>query len=205
MTHTETNPGRSSSRLLRSFAVLGLAVATMAVSFSSAYFADTDSSASEAITSGTVDIEQGVEGATIDFAYTNIAPGTDSGIQTVVVDNKGSLDLTYDAAVSVVPGVAGEEDLIGFLELVVWDEADETDATENSTCDAQPATTVYAQAAIDLASWTGETIGSNTSQTLCMIVSFPEDNTDQSAAMGQSATATFTFDAQDNLDGTLTS
>lgn len=195
-TSTATSAARQPRRLLRSVAVLSVAAAAGALSLSSAFFADTDSTATNAITSGSVDIAQ--DDVTIDFAYTNTAPGTTSGIKSVAVDNDGSLDITYDLAT----GTVGGAELTGYLELRIWDEADETDLVPDTTCDDDGQTDLY-DGALASAVLTDETISSSSTQTLCMLMSFPETNLDQSDAMGQTVTATFTFSAQDDVDGEL--
>ena len=189
-------------RMLRSAALLGMSLATVAILVTGAIFTDTQSVGANAFTTGTVDISTAPTTALVSFTSPPMAPG-DSVVDDVTVNNSGTLQFRY----SVRSTTSGDAALSAQLDMTVWDEAAEG-ADANTTCDATaPGTVLYGPA--DLGSAAGvsvvgdptqggqagdRTLAAAASEVLCFKVLLPtaSDNTYQ----GLTTTATFAFAAE---------
>ena len=128
-------------RTRRALLVFLLAIATILVSLTGAYFTDSQAVSGDTFTTGSVALSPSVGSQLVTFA-SDMAPG-DHALGTETVDNAGSLELRYAVTSDVEAG--GDTALASQLQLTVWDESVEDDtgtlglAADNSTCDATPA------------------------------------------------------------------
>lgn len=178
---------------------LSLATATLAVTATGAIFTDSAAVGSNAFSTGTVDLSTSVASDLVSFTSPKMLPG-DSIVDAVTVTNAGNVELRY-----AISSATTENVLAAQLDLTVWAEAAEADATANTTCDSTAPTTVL-YAAADLGSTTGVNLvgdaaqGSQTgdralaaavSEILCFKVALP--TTTGNTFQNLSSTATFTF------------
>lgn len=183
---TKTASTRSGSRLLRSVATLGVAAATMALSFSGAWFSDTDAVSASSVTTGTLEM---TAPATIDFSLTNMAPG-DEANETVALRNNGSLQLRYDMSTTATN--ADAKGLAAQISAIVYQESLET--TADGVCDASYATasgfTSLASGPLGSLSIDDRVVNATTDEVLCVAVQLPGASTGNEF---QNATTTVTF------------
>jgi spore coat-associated protein N len=201
--HATTNDQsrKERRRMLRSAALLGMSLATVAILVTGAIFTDTQSVGANAFTTGTVDISTAPTTDLVSFTSPPMAPG-DSVVDGVTVSNSGTLQFRY----SVKSTTTGSAPLSAQLDMTVWDEAAEADAGVVCATTA-PGTVLYGPA--DLGSAAGinivgdptqggqlgdRTLAASASEVVCFKVLLPTatDNTYQ----GLTATATFAFAAE---------
>lgn len=191
---------RDRRRMLRSAALLGMSLATVAVLVTGAIFTDSQSVGANAFTTGTVDISTAPATALVTF--NPMAPG-DAIVDDITVSNAGTLQLRY----SIKSTTTGSATLAAQLDATIWDEAAEG-ADANTTCDATaPATVLYGPA--DLGSAAGVNVvgdptqgdqsgdrplAASASEVLCFKVELPLAT--GNAYQGLTSTATFDFDAE---------
>lgn len=195
-------------RLVFSLAIALLAVSTVAVSLTGAYFTDTATVDSNTFATGNVTIGTSPTSAMV--GVSGMAPG-DSDRGGVTVSNDGSLELRY-----AVTSTTDEDTLAGQLDLWVWLESDEDDATllgsDNSECDATPgggnvSSFLYEQGVLGSTGGTNvigdpatggqtgdRTLAASTSEVLCFYVELPSSTGNTYEDL--TSTATLTFDGE---------
>ena len=183
---TTTARPTGDGRLVRSVAVLAIALATVALSVSGAVFTDSDDTAVADVTTGTLALDATTD---IDFNVANMAPGDTGDLQTIDLDNAGSLQLRYDMSTAVT----GSTVLAAELDLVIWDESAEVDTAIDGTCGTEPLVTLY-DGAFDGAAITDEVVDGGASQRLCLELSLPLAT--GNSAQGLTTGATLTFDSE---------
>lgn len=187
-------PVRATSRIARSTAVLGLAAATMALSFSGAFFTDTDAVDAAVITTGSLSL---TAPATVDFTLTNMAPG-DTSNRTISLTNGGSLQLRYDMATTAVNSDATFP-LSTQLTSIVYLESQEPDtAGANLTCDATYATaatyTALSTGSLGAAALTNRVVAASGTEVLCVAVQLPSATGND--YQSDTTDVTFTFNSE---------
>lgn len=203
MTTKTSNPASKPRTASVWTSVLGLAVAgaTLAVVATGALFTDSQSVGGNTFETGDVEITTSVTTDLVSYTSPKMMPG-DSVVDLLTVTNGGTVEMRYAAT-----STTDEDTLAAQLDLVIWDEAEET-SSGDSTCDSTPpATTLYATG--DLGSTTGVNVigdpaqGANTgdqvlaaaaTQDLCFKVSLPSSTGNTYEAL--STTATFAFEAE---------
>lgn len=203
MTKSMTTPAasatRSGSRLVRSVAVLSVAAATMALSFSGAFFTDQDTVDATQIATGTLSMSAP---ATVDFSLTNMAPG-DEANKAISLNNGGSLELRYDMATAATDS-DGTFPLSAQITALVYLESEEDTTADdgNLTCDADYATastyTTLNSAAMGSLALTDRVVAASASEVLCVAVQLPSATGND--YQGDTTDVTFTFDSEQTVN-----
>jgi hypothetical protein len=172
--------------------VLSVAVVGVTGLASSALFTSQDSVTGSSFAAGTVDIAAGTGSAV--FSVDTSAPGS-VAYGALTVANDGSLAMRYAMSTSAEGDLAAELDATVLR--IAADETCDADATGDVlyTGDLASAGFGSSSAGADLGDRTIDAAGD---ESLCFAVSLP--STVGNSAQGDSATASFTFDAEQTLN-----
>lgn len=202
MSTTQTPPSTGSGRrLVRSAVVLALALATMGLSFSGAFFTDQAVTDVATITTGTVDL---TAPSTIDFSLTNMAPGDESN-QSLLVDNtNSSLQTRYSLTTTATDSDASFP-LSAQLDAILYLESEEAGLLTGDTAGVCEATyaeadayTAVSKTKLGSLTFTDRVVAAGASELFCIVTELADATGND--YQGDTTDVTFTFDAEQTVN-----